>query len=119
MIVREARRPRYFHERAQHLRQFLLVNHPVAVVVAHVEDDPQLVLGLAAREQQHGVEELLEGYATVAVLVNDVEHLGDEDRVVLHAQSAGELAFRQGRAHHCHHLAALAVLGAPATLART
>lgn len=50
VIIRETRGTRYFHERPQHLRQLLLVNHAVAVLIAHVEDDAQLVLGFAARE---------------------------------------------------------------------
>lgn len=59
MIVRETGRSSDLHQRSEHLGQFLLVDHPVAVLVAHVEYDPQFVLGLAAREQQHRVQEFL------------------------------------------------------------
>ncbi|KAJ8868063.1 hypothetical protein PR048_031872 [Dryococelus australis] len=47
------------HQRAQHLRQLSFVDAAVAVVVAHVEDDAQLVLSATAREQHHRVQELL------------------------------------------------------------
>ena len=87
-------------QRAQHLAQLHLVDDAVAVVVAHVEDDAQLVLRLALGKEHHRVEELLERDAPVAVLVDDVEHHLHEDVVALHAQRVGELVARQRRPHH-------------------
>lgn len=60
VIIREARGTGYFYERPQHLRQLFLVDHAVAILIAHVKDDSQLVLGFAAREQQDRVQEFLE-----------------------------------------------------------
>lgn len=60
VIIRETRGTRYFHQRSQHLRQFFLVDHAVAIFIAHVEDDTQLILGFAAWEQQNRVQEFLE-----------------------------------------------------------
>lgn len=39
VVVGEGRGACNVHERAQHLGQFALVDDPVAIVVAHVEDD--------------------------------------------------------------------------------
>ena len=88
------------HQRAQHLRQFALVDDAVAVVVAHVEDDAQFVFGAALGEEDDRVEEFLEGNPPVAVLVHNVEHHLDEHVVALHAQGAGELVAGKRRAHH-------------------
>lgn len=46
VIVGEASGPRDLHQGSQHFGQLLLIYDSVAVLVAHVEDDPQLVLGL-------------------------------------------------------------------------
>lgn len=37
-----------FDQRTQHFRELSFVNHAVAVVVAHVENDAQFVVGLAS-----------------------------------------------------------------------
>ena len=36
-----------FDQRTQHFRKLSLVNHAVAVIVAHVENDAQFIVGLA------------------------------------------------------------------------
>lgn len=94
------------HQRSHHLHQLLLIDHPVPIVVAHVEDDPQLIVGLAPGEQHHSVEELLEANTPIVVLVHAVEHLLHKQRVRLHAEGLGELLLRKRGAHHHDHIVA-------------
>ena len=84
-----------FDQRAQHFRQFDLVDDSVPVVVAHVENDAQLVFRFSLGEEDDRVQKLLERNAAVAVLVDDVEHHFDEDVVAFHAQRVGEFVARK------------------------
>ena len=91
--------PGNLHQGPQHLRQFALIDDAVAIVVAHVEDDPQLVFGASFGEEDDRIEKLLERDATVAVLIDDVEHHFHENVVAFHAQGAGEFVARKRRSH--------------------
>ena len=59
------------------------------------------------REENNGVEELLEGDPSVSIPVDNVEHLEHEDVLLAHAQRGGEFLLGQSRPHHhddvtCH-----------------
>jgi spore cortex formation protein SpoVR/YcgB (stage V sporulation) len=56
------------------------------------------------RKQNDGVEELLERYSSVSVPVYDVEHLHDENVLLVHAQRRRKLLLRQRRSHHHDHV---------------
>ena len=51
-------------------------------------------------KEDDGVEELLEGDPSVAVPVDDVEHLEHEDVFLAHAQRRRKLLLGQRRPHH-------------------
>ena len=81
--------------------QLVLLDELVLVGVAHVEYDPELVVRAARRrEEDDGVEKLLEGDHPVAVLVDDPEHLAHEHVARPHPHRARELVPRQGSPHH-------------------
>ena len=87
-------------QRPQHFRKLHLIYHPIPVVVAHIENNAQLLVGGSFREQNNGVEKLLEGYPPVPVLIHDVEHPSHKHLVGFHPQRPSELLLGERGPHH-------------------